>query len=69
MEDDFAALYRGLIARVGPDPCRLRRGLRALFPPDGAQTAEKPLQSAEKRDIDSDRDTDEHNVQRAGNEA
>ena len=69
MEDAFAALYRGLLARIEPDPLRLRRGLRALFPSDGAQTAEKLLQSAEKRDIDSERDTDEHNVQRAGNEA
>lgn len=57
MEDDFAALYRGLIARVGPDPCRLHQGLLALFPPDGAQTAEKPLQSAEKCDIESENDT------------
>lgn len=66
MEDDFAALYRGLIARVGPDPCRLRRGQQALFPSGGAQAAEKPLQSAEKCDIESENDTKHRKTRESG---
>lgn len=51
MEDTFAEVYRRMIARVEPDPARLRRGLQALAqltaegpPPSGNPT----LQSAQK---------------------
>ena len=54
MEDDFAKLYRGLIARLEPEPARLRRGWQAISaatsgtgPP---QTEDPPLHFPGKYD-------------------
>ena len=67
MEGEFAALYRGLIGRIEPDPLRLRRGLGALFPPGVARAAEKPLQSDEKCGIGyPERENDENNTRESG---
>ena len=53
VEDEFAQLYQGLIARVEPDPSRLRRGWAAVVsgiagadPP----AADPPLHFSEKYD-------------------
>ncbi|MBR6120146.1 MAG: hypothetical protein IKQ04_07505 [Oscillospiraceae bacterium] len=48
MEDSFAALYRGLLARVEPDPARLRQNESALFSAAGPGRTKTPLQSEEK---------------------
>ena len=55
MEDEFAALYRGLLARIEPDPLQLRRGLQALSDrldiSDPTKSDAKPLQFSQICDI------------------
>lgn len=45
MEDAFAGLYRGLLARIEPDPARLREGRLKLFLRKTDDESLRPVQS------------------------